>query len=91
LHDKDIASTLAELSSCARYWYPASLEGPRAASAQELCQHLPKNTKPYSNPIEAFAAAIDAAREDEVVLVLGSFFTVGAVLEYWQTRRNNGK
>lgn len=91
LHDKDVAATLAELSSCTQHWYPASLEGPRAASAQELCRYLPDNTVPYSNPIEAFTAATQAAGNDDVVLVLGSFFTVGAILEYWQSRRNNGE
>ncbi|MPW35421.1 bifunctional tetrahydrofolate synthase/dihydrofolate synthase [Vibrio sp. B1Z05] len=91
LHDKDVASTLNALSDCTEHWYPASLEGPRAASAQELCQYLAQGTKAYDNPVAAFEQALSDAGEDDVVVVMGSFFTVGAVLEHWQTRRNNGE
>lgn len=91
LHDKDVEATLEELKACDPIWYPASLEGPRAASARELSQHLSSDTPEFDNPIEAFNAALSAANKEDVVLVLGSFFTVGAVLEYWQTRSTNGK
>ncbi|GEA52630.1 bifunctional folylpolyglutamate synthase/dihydrofolate synthase [Vibrio inusitatus NBRC 102082] len=91
LHDKDVAATLNALSGCMQHWYPASLEGPRAASATELCQYLDKGTVGFKNPVEAFEQAMNDAGKDDIVVVLGSFFTVGAVLEHWQTRRNNGE
>ncbi|MEZ9877469.1 bifunctional tetrahydrofolate synthase/dihydrofolate synthase [Vibrio breoganii] len=91
LHDKDVAATIEALSSCTQHWYPASLEGPRAASADELCQYLDKGTVGFENPVEAFEQAMSDAGKEDIVVVLGSFFTVGAVLEHWQTRRNNGE
>ncbi|GAB7220528.1 bifunctional tetrahydrofolate synthase/dihydrofolate synthase [Vibrio comitans] len=91
LHDKDVEATLKALSSCTPHWYPASLQGPRAASADELCQYLAKDTVGFENPIEAFEQAMSDAKKDDIIVVLGSFFTVGAVLEHWQTRRNNGE
>ncbi|OBT15886.1 bifunctional folylpolyglutamate synthase/dihydrofolate synthase [Vibrio sp. UCD-FRSSP16_10] len=91
LYDKDVEATLKVLSNCTEHWYPASLQGPRAASAQELCQHLADNTKAYDNPVLAFEQALSDASKEDVIVVMGSFFTVGAVLEHWQTRSNNGE
>ncbi|CAM2797953.1 bifunctional tetrahydrofolate synthase/dihydrofolate synthase [Vibrio rarus] len=91
LHDKDVAATFNILSGCTEHWYPASLEGPRAASATELCQYLPKGTATYDNPVLAFEQALSEASADDIVVVMGSFFTVGAVLTHWQSRSNNGK
>lgn len=73
LHDKDVAATLEELKACDPIWYPASLEGPRAASASELSQHLSSDTPEFDNPIDAFNAALSAANKEDVVLVLVSF------------------
>ncbi|MFM2589259.1 bifunctional tetrahydrofolate synthase/dihydrofolate synthase [Vibrio sp. TBV020] len=86
LHDKDIQSTLEALAPVASNWYPASLSGPRAAKAEELCQFLPHTTEQFSTPVEAFEAAMTNATQDDVILVVGSFHTVGEVLEHWQTK-----
>lgn len=86
LHDKDIKATLQELSEIASNWYPASLTGPRAASADELCQYLPESNQKYRSPVEAFNAAMTNAQTEDVILVVGSFHTVGEVLEYWQSK-----
>lgn len=88
LEDKDISSTLEELSVVARHWYPATLEGPRAATAQDLCQYLEGNIEQFEDPIAAFEAAMTKASEDDVIIVAGSFFTVGMVLEYWESKGN---
>ncbi|KDN27684.1 folylpolyglutamate synthase [Vibrio fortis] len=88
LHDKDIPATLGVLAPIAQHWYPASLQGPRAAKAAELCESLPSGTTEYSSPVEAFEAALSTVSEDEVILVVGSFHTVGEVLEHWQTKGN---
>ncbi|MGL6316239.1 bifunctional tetrahydrofolate synthase/dihydrofolate synthase [Vibrio sp. WXL103] len=82
LHDKDIAATLTQLSEISANWYPASLEGPRAASANELCQHLPQVIASYDNPAAAFQAAQAKAQPGELILVVGSFHTVGEVLAF---------
>ncbi|OLQ85941.1 bifunctional folylpolyglutamate synthase/dihydrofolate synthase [Vibrio ponticus] len=86
LHDKDIKSTLEILSPLASAWYPASLTGPRAATADELCQHLPAEQTQYPSPVEAFDAAMTQAKAEDVIIVVGSFHTVGEVLEHWQTK-----
>lgn len=86
LHDKDIASTVAELSPAVTHWYPASLSGPRAATATQLCQYLPADITQYANPVSAFEAALTQAGAQDVIVVAGSFHTVGEVLEHWQKR-----
>ena len=74
----------ATAGSIASDWYPASLSGPRAATADELCQYLPDSNDKYATPVEAFKAAMTQAKKDDVILVVGSFHTVGEILEYWQ-------
>ena len=77
------------LAPIATHWYPASLQGPRAATAVELCQSLPQGVEQHTNPVAAFEAALASAKgEDDVVLVVGSFHTVGEVLEHWQKKGN---
>ncbi|MEZ8791368.1 bifunctional tetrahydrofolate synthase/dihydrofolate synthase [Vibrio splendidus] len=88
LHDKDIPATLEVLAPIATHWYPASLNGPRAATAAELCQILPQGVEQHSNPVAAFEAALASVKGDDVVLVVGSFHTVGEVLEHWQKKGN---
>ncbi|EGR2794545.1 bifunctional tetrahydrofolate synthase/dihydrofolate synthase [Vibrio navarrensis] len=88
LHDKDIRATLAALSPVAAHWYPASLTGPRAANASELLGYLPPETVGYETPVAAFEQAMNDVSSEEMVLVVGSFHTVGEVLEYWQQKGN---
>ena len=89
LHDKDIPATLEVLAPIATHWYPASLQGPRAATAAELCLSLPQDVEQYTNPVAAFEAALASVKGgDDVVLVVGSFHTVGEVLEHWQKKGN---
>ncbi|MGF1748729.1 bifunctional tetrahydrofolate synthase/dihydrofolate synthase [Vibrio cionasavignyae] len=84
LHDKDVAETMRALQPLARDWYLASLSGPRAASAQELSNCLDNDVASslYDSPVAAYKAAIESAENNDIVLVLGSFHTVGEVLEY---------
>lgn len=89
LHDKDIAETLKVLAPVATKWYPASLEGERAAKAEELIMHLPSNTGKFDTPTEAFDAARTQAESNELIVVVGSFHTVGAVLEHWESERSH--
>ncbi|MBR9787958.1 MAG: bifunctional tetrahydrofolate synthase/dihydrofolate synthase [Vibrionaceae bacterium] len=84
LHDKDIKATIEALAPIATQWYPASLTGPRAATAEELCQYLPQGQVQFQAPVEAFESAKASAQQDDVVLVVGSFHTVGEVLDHWQ-------
>lgn len=84
LHDKDIQSTLDEFSGVVDAWYPASLSGPRAAKASELTAVLSQDITEYASPVEAFNVALQDAENDDVILVFGSFHTVGEVWEHWK-------
>ncbi len=87
LHDKDIEETIRVLNPLTEDWYPTSRIRPRAASADELCQYLTSEHDPkrYANPVSAYQAAINEAKPDDMILVVGSFHTVGEVLEYCET------
>jgi dihydrofolate synthase/folylpolyglutamate synthase len=86
LHDKDIKSTIDVLKPLVKHWYPASLSGPRAASASELCQHLEQGQVEYANPVSAFESAMTSVTDGDVIIVAGSFHTVGEVLEHWKNK-----
>lgn len=86
LHDKDIAATLKVLEPVVDHWYPASLQGPRAASAEQLAEYLPTENRLFTSPVEAFSAAYEQVGKEEMIVVVGSFHTVGEVLQYWQSR-----
>jgi dihydrofolate synthase/folylpolyglutamate synthase len=93
LHDKDIDATISALAPVVSHWYLASLEGPRAATAQELAQCLPSDVKclEFDSVKQAFEQALAAATDKDLILVAGSFHTVGLVLEEYESRRINGK
>ncbi|WP_318441322.1 bifunctional tetrahydrofolate synthase/dihydrofolate synthase [Photobacterium leiognathi] len=82
LHDKDIASTIAAMRDTVDDWYPASLMGPRAATAEEILQHLPANCVGFDKPESAFDQALTQAGEDDMVIVFGSFYTVGQITSH---------
>ncbi|WP_305818544.1 bifunctional tetrahydrofolate synthase/dihydrofolate synthase [Photobacterium leiognathi] len=82
LHDKDIASTIAAMRDTVDDWYPASLTGPRAATAEEILQHLPANCVGFDKPESAFDQALTQACEDDMVIVFGSFYTVGQITSH---------
>ncbi|MCG3886861.1 bifunctional tetrahydrofolate synthase/dihydrofolate synthase [Photobacterium leiognathi] len=82
LHDKDIASTIAAMRDTVDDWYPASLTGPRAATAEEILQHLPANCVGFDKPESAFDQALTQAGEDDMVIVFGSFYTVGQIMSH---------
>ncbi|WP_318439250.1 bifunctional tetrahydrofolate synthase/dihydrofolate synthase [Photobacterium leiognathi] len=82
LHDKDIASTIAAMRDTVDDWYPASLTGPRAATAEEILQHLPANCVGFDKPESAFDQALTQVGEDDMVIVFGSFYTVGQITSH---------
>jgi len=88
LHDKDIKETIANLVPVITHWYPCSLSGPRAAKASELTCYLSDNVSEFDCPVSAFKAALTQAQEMDVIVVIGSFYTVGEVLEYWQNKES---
>lgn len=86
LADKDIAAVVDEMKSVADVWYVADLSISRGASADALARTI-LQTQPsasvyaFKTITEAYLAAlVDAAAEDRLV-VFGSFYTVGDILE----------
>lgn len=90
LHDKDIPGTLACLRSQVDRWYCAPLEGPRGASAEELMVHL-RCASAFPSVADAFIHAREQASGQDIVLVCGSFHTVGQVMEILEAESVSGK
>lgn len=90
LHDKDIAGTLACLSPQVDSWYCAPLEGPRGAAAEQLIEHLGQG-EVYDSVAQAWAGAMQAATDNDTVLVCGSFHTVAHVMEALDAERAGGE
>ena len=91
--DKDLAPMLAKVSPVIDRWYFTDLPSPRAASGTTLqAQWLAQNTRKdatsdtFANPQQALDAAIAAADPADRILVFGSFYTVGGVLQHGTPR-----
>lgn len=89
LHDKDIAGTLGALAGAVSRWYFADLNGPRGASAEQLLTALRRHGN-YDQPWRCFASvkaahkaactdALQQSNQQPLVLVCGSFYTVGQI------------
>ena len=86
--DKDLAPILARVGPVIDRWYFCDLPTPRAARAADLAgRWQAQNTRrdatasTHASPQEALAAAVAAADPADRIVVFGSFFTVGGVLE----------
>jgi dihydrofolate synthase/folylpolyglutamate synthase len=86
--DKDLAPMLARMGPLVDRWYFTDLPTPRAASAQALLERwqaspgrreVPAST--HAGPEDALRAAVAAAEPADRILVFGSFYTVGGVLQ----------
>ncbi|HRD70094.1 MAG TPA: bifunctional tetrahydrofolate synthase/dihydrofolate synthase [Legionella sp.] len=84
LKDKDISGLIFPLKHCVDRWYPAQLDNKRAASADllsslfvkaEICVEIC-----YTSPLLAFEEALKSADTGDLVVVFGSFHTVGEVM-----------
>ena len=86
--DKDVAAILAKLGPLIDRWYFTDLPTARAESAANLqaawqAQNTRKDVTSFTfaNPAGALQAAIDAADPADRIVVFGSFYTVGGVLQ----------
>ncbi|WP_418121757.1 bifunctional tetrahydrofolate synthase/dihydrofolate synthase [Variovorax sp. 160MFSha2.1] len=86
--DKDLAPILARIGPLIDRWYFTDLPTPRAAKAADLlATWQAQNTRAdasgsvHAGPMEALRAAIGQAGPADRIVVFGSFFTVGGVLE----------
>ena len=86
--DKDLAPMLQRVNPLIDRWYFTDLPLPRAASAQALAQAWQaQNTRKdvssstHADPMAALRSAIAAADPADRIVVFGSFYTVGGVLQ----------
>lgn len=84
--DKDITAMLRRMLPLIDVWHLCDLPTPRAASAQQLAAQL-QALQPHArihthpSPVEALRAAAAAAELPDRIVVFGSFYTVGGVLQ----------
>lgn len=88
LADKNIHAVLTLLNSVADQWYLCDLDNPRSWSVAELSPQLGDigisltDVTCYASVLDAYSQAIqDAERTQASIIVLGSFHTVGPILE----------
>ncbi|MBW8847647.1 MAG: bifunctional folylpolyglutamate synthase/dihydrofolate synthase [Burkholderiales bacterium] len=88
--DKDLAGILGRIAPLVDVWHFTDLPIPRAATANELQAAFlgaglktPPDlaTHTHANPLEALHAAAAGATAADRILVFGSFYTVGGVLQ----------
>jgi dihydrofolate synthase/folylpolyglutamate synthase len=91
--DKDLAPMFARIGPMIDRWYFTDLPTPRAAKAADLLgRWQAQNTRAdasasaHAAPMAALQAAIDRADPADRIVVFGSFFTVGGVLEHGTPR-----
>ena len=83
LTDKDINSVVNLLKDTVRMWKIAQLNVPRAASITQLDSALQHQVvEHYDNVQLAFKSALEETKNNQLILVCGSFHTLEAVWEY---------
>jgi dihydrofolate synthase/folylpolyglutamate synthase len=84
LADKDIVGLLAPLVTLVDHWYLAALTGKRAAASLMLTSACQENKITcftcYGNIDLAYQAACNQTQANDLIIVYGSFITVGRVL-----------
>ena len=95
--DKDLAPMLQRMDPLVDRWYFTDLPTPRAASGaalQAAWQAVTKRTDAvsavFSTPLAALHAAAAKAQAADRIVVFGSFYTVGGVLEHGTPRLQAG-
>ena len=86
LADKDLPGMLMPLLIFVDHWYPTSLGGKRAASAEDIVAVFEQvlvagNFTYFSTPRHAFAEVMRNYQAGDLVIIYGSFLLVGAIME----------
>ena len=85
LDDKDIEGVVAPLSGHVDQWIAVTADNPRATPARELARRVANATHRACLIADSLSDAIEVARDragpNDRILVTGSFYVVGAVLE----------
>ncbi|WP_412973219.1 bifunctional tetrahydrofolate synthase/dihydrofolate synthase [Glaciecola sp. MF2-115] len=90
LKDKNIEISLQAFVDIKAHWYCASLPTSRGAQATRLADAVKHGTElnihstieAFYNVETAYKQALENAQADDIILVMGSFLTVAAVLKY---------
>jgi len=90
LKDKNIEVSLQVFSDINAHWYCAALPSTRGEKAERLVKALQSSTElnmnakiqPFETVDLAFKQALTNAQANDIILVMGSFLTVAAVLKY---------
>jgi len=86
LRDKEIAASLAQISSHIDEWYVATIHNERGATAAEISTEILLNSTSkvaqYDRVEDAYDAAKATLTTDDCLVVFGSFHTVGDILDY---------
>ena len=95
--DKDVNGVVAAMQPIATNWFSTALPQPRALSSDELAARIREvdaraHVTVCNDISDAWQGAVANARENEadglvrsLVVVVGSFFMLAALQEYWQT------
>jgi dihydrofolate synthase/folylpolyglutamate synthase len=76
------------------HWLCVTLDGPRAATAEQLAQ-IVRHEKPgadiraFDGVAQAYAAAQEGALDDDRILVFGSFLTVADAMRVQQSKQRS--
>jgi dihydrofolate synthase/folylpolyglutamate synthase len=89
MRDKDIGAILARMAPLVDVWHLTDLPAARAASSAQLAEQLraadssgrAASAITHASPRDALVAAIAGADPADRIVVFGSFYTVGGVLE----------
>lgn len=83
LADKDIESVISILAPLVDKWYLASLTGPRAQTSENLAEMMAESAlfDCFDDVPSALNSARTELKNDQLILVAGSFFTVAAALD----------
>lgn len=91
LKDKDIKSTLFILQG--DVWYCATLYGERGCKAEVLKQYLldkeETSVLTFDHVADAYQKAMQDAKDNDIIVVCGSFHTVAEVLEQYELSEIN--
>jgi dihydrofolate synthase/folylpolyglutamate synthase len=84
LDDKDVAGVVEPLNALTEHWIAVTADSPRAIAANELARRISISTDRPCWIAESFEQAIERAEKlaaaNDLLLVTGSFYTVGAAL-----------
>ena len=85
LSNKDVGGMLREIKPIVKRIYPTTVFSPRSIKIEEIICNSEKagikSIDKIENPIEALRKAISDATKDDVILVTGSFYLLGDILQ----------